>query len=148
IRPDEARFVLGTTDGEILTSANGSAPRPTGLKGTDIAVAPDGQTLAYLRDGALYLYRDGGEKPLIVSGAVAGKITMPAWSSDGQSLAFVSAEAGGDSVYRLRLDTLKPSRLLTIPDAAAPPIFSPATGRLLIAERLDAHSTAFYTIDP
>jgi WD40-like Beta Propeller Repeat len=145
MRTEDARFVLATVSGDILTNADGTGTRPTGLHGKDVAVAPDGRTLAYVRDNGLILYRSGKEQPV---GGLSGSIRMPAWSADGNVLAFVVREATADVVYRLTVDTLKASALIRVPDIAAPPLSNPATGRLLIVERLDTKVSAFYTIDP
>ncbi len=141
----DARFILSATDGTILANTDGSGVRPLGLQGDDAEVAPDGRTLAYIRADRLYIYQDGQER--LIDKAL-GTVMMPAWSADGDTLAFVVREATGDVVYRLDLDTHQPSRLLAVTAIAAPPLSNPATGRLLIAERVDSRQTAFYTIDP
>ncbi len=145
MRVDEARFVLSTVNGEILTNADGAGTRSTGLHGKEVTVAPDGRTLAYVRGDNLFVYRSGKELP--VSG-VSGAIMMPAWSADGNTLAFVVRESTADFVYRANVDTLTAEPLLHVAAIAAPPLSNPATDRLLIAERLDAKKTAFYTVDP
>ncbi len=140
----DARLVMGLTDGEIVTNLDGAGTRSTGLRGSDPVLAPDGHTLAYLRDRQLIVYRDGQERIVNTPGAAM----MPAWSADGEWLAFVSREADADVVYRVNLASLRLSRVLSVPEIAAPPLSNPATGRLLIAERVGAKKTAFYTVDP
>jgi hypothetical protein len=140
----DARLVMGMTSGEILTNLDGAGTRSTGLRGSDPVLAPDGRTLAYLRDKQLIVYHDGQEQIVNVPGAAM----MPAWSVDGQWLAFVSRETDYDVVYRVDLASLQRSRVLSVPEIAAPPLSNPATDRLLIVERVGAKKTAFYTVDP
>jgi Tol biopolymer transport system component len=92
----------------------------------------------------LIVYREGKERMISVPGAAM----MPAWSADGEWLAVVSREADTDVVYRVNVATMQPSRVLSVPEIAAPPLSNPATGRLLIAERVGLKQTAFYTVDP
>jgi hypothetical protein len=140
----EARLVFGMTSGEILTNADGEGIRTTGLYGSDPVLASDGHTLAYLRGKQLIVYRGGKEQIVNAPGAAM----MPAWSADGEWLAFVSREAAYDAVYRVDVETLHLSRVLSVPEIAAPPLSSPATGRLLIVERVGTKQTAFYSVDP
>lgn len=144
MRLRDARFVFSTTDGLIMTNADGAGVRSTALRGSDVTVAPDGQTLAYLRDNRLYVYHDGKEQMVKVYGNVA----MPAWSADGNNLAFVVREASADVITLLNLDSMQATRLMSVAEIAAPPLSNPATGRLLIVEKLAAQKVAFYTIDP
>ncbi len=140
----EARFVISTADGTILSNPDGKGAQPTGLHGLEVVAAPDKQSLAYLRNGQLFINREGREQ--IVS--ISGNVMLPAWSADGNTLAFVMRESVGDSVYQMNIDSMQPARLLTAPEIAAPPLSNPATGRLLIVERIAPQQTAFYTIDP
>src|SRR5258706_1838375 len=83
--PAEAKFVLSTLDGEILSSNGVSGLRPTGLRGQDTTVAVDNRSVAYVRDGRLYIYQDGKERAV----DTPGKVTMPAWGADTTALAYV-----------------------------------------------------------
>ena len=140
----DARLVMGMTNGEILTNADGTGTRSTGLHGSDPVLAPDGRTLAYLRDKQLIVYHDGKERIV----RVPGSAMMPTWSADGEWLAFISRETDTDVVYRVNRASLQLSRVLSVPEIAAPPLSNPATGRLLIVERVGTKKTAFYTVDP
>ncbi|MEP7285543.1 MAG: hypothetical protein ABI947_07225 [Chloroflexota bacterium] len=143
--PEGARLILSSANGDIFANeANGTAFVKSLLHGSEVTVAPDGRTLAYTRSGGLYIYRAGREETVSIS----GNIIMPAWNATGDGLAFVLREANGDSVYRVPLDSLQPVHLLTVPEIVAPPLTNPATGRLLIVEKLGAKQTIFYTIDP
>jgi Tol biopolymer transport system component len=136
-------LLVGMSSGDIVTS-RASQFAPTGLHGDDFAVAPDGETLAYVHKQQLSIYVRGREATVRIS----GQIRMPAWNADSTYLAFILHQVSGDSVYRVSRSTLEPERLLTIPEVVAPPLSGPATGRLLIVERLGEQRTAFYTIDP
>ncbi len=144
--PADVHLVVSTTDEDILGNAAGVPLRSTGLRGSDVRVAPDGKTLAYLRGNTLFIFKDGREQ--VVGMAGSGSAFMPAWSPDGAALTFVVREATGDAIYRMPLDTLKATRLLVVAELAAPPLSSPGQGRILIAESQGRQMTAFYTIAP
>lgn len=137
------RLVIGATDGGIMTD-DGSALLPMNVQGSDPSLAADGKTLAYVRDHQLYLYQNGKEQLI----KVPGNGVLPSWNADGSALWFVSRQSSGDTIYRLRLKDMQLFSLLTVPQLVAPPLSNPATGRILIVEKLDGPKTAFYTIDP
>ncbi|MCC7449721.1 MAG: PD40 domain-containing protein [Anaerolineae bacterium] len=141
---DKMRFVISEGDGTIISNPDGRGARSIGVRGQDVAAAPAGQSLAYLRNGQLFVNREGLEQVVNVS----GMIMLPTWSADGTILAFVLRESVGDSVYQVSLDSMQPVRLLSVPHITAPPLSNPATGRLLIVEQTSPQQTAFYTIDP
>ena len=61
------------------------------------AWAPDGRTLAYVRDGEIYLAdRDGDNETFLTMGQ------HPDWSPDGQLLAFNDTEDGDNDIYIIR----------------------------------------------
>jgi len=138
----EARFVISTADGTILSNPDGMGAQPTRMNGSDVVAAPNRETFAYQRNGQLFVYYGGREWNVHLNG------TMPAWSADGHTLAFIVSESLGDSLYQLNIDTMQPVRLLTVPHITAPPLSNPATGRLLIVEQTSPQQTVFYTIDP
>ena len=137
------RLVIGKTDGSLLANPGGGAFVALQSLGQDVASAPG--VLAYRRDGSLWMMREGRESSLERPGI------LPSWSADGERFAFVERTAAGDVVSMI-FDALQsdsqPAAVLTVPEIAAPPRFHPATGRLLIAERVSAAQTAFYTVDP
>src|SRR5258706_7444727 len=145
VLPEGAQLVLSNANGEIFANEP-NAPQFTSLnlRGDDLTVAPDGKTLAYTRGGKLFVYRDGKEQ----IAPVAGNPIMPAWDMTGEILAFVIHDSVGDTVYRVSTKTQEVSRLLTVSQIVAPPLTNPATGRLLIVEKVDTSKTDFYTIDP
>jgi hypothetical protein len=136
-------LVIAGADGGLRTSNGSGDFDALAWRGEDVASAPD--ALAYRRDGTLWIARQDREWSLDRPGI------LPSWSANGEELAFVERTAAGDVVYALfdaRQADSEPAALLTVPEIAAPPRFHPATGRLLIAERLSAVMTAFYTVDP
>src|SRR5260221_2114655 len=143
ILPEGAQLVVSTAGGDIFANqANGQAFKPTGFHGQDVAVSPDGITMAYIRGGTLYIQRNGQESRVPVSGTAA----MPTWNADGSELTFVLRDANADHAYRLLLDTMQTIPLLTVPHIVAPLRFNPATGRILIVERTNSNGTSFYSI--
>jgi hypothetical protein len=144
ILPEGATLMLSTTSGDLLGNEPNSVWfNNTSLHGEDINVAPDGKTLAYIRSNKLYIYQNDSEHVVPID----GEAMMPAWDVSGKRVAFVIREAVGDTVYRVALRDLQPERLLTVSEIAAPPLTNPATGRLLIVEKLGVKNTSFYTID-
>jgi len=115
-----------------------------GVYGRDVAVAPDGRTLAFVRGDQLIVLRNNEEQIVPLS----GQIMMPAWNVDGTALAFIVRGPNGDTVYRAPLSTLQPQSLLRVTEIDAPPLSNPATDRLLIMEKVGDRRTAIYTIDP
>jgi hypothetical protein len=150
-RPAAFRLPAG---GTVVYSANngssdkigiidGDGVRPMNIEGADVAAAPDGGALAYVREGRLYLYQNDKEIRIDVPGTPR----MPAWNADGTALAFVVHTDNQDTVYRLRRDRTEALPVLSVRELAAPPLSSPSSNRLLIAERIEANRTAFYTVD-
>lgn len=136
------------SDGVFLYDT-GQFPSPAGLAqisshgtGTSIAVAPfspDGKRLAYIDGGDLYV-RDvstsvPGPATLLLDEATAFDTTATSglhcyWSSDSQSLAFVS----GSSVYVLPVDKPAPSFQRRSVSGLPPRLaWSPTTNRLAIS---------------
>ncbi len=141
--PADGYVVYGTSTLEI-SAIDGDGIRPMAIKGSDVAAAPDGETLAYILAGQLYVYRNEKETRIVVNGTAK----MPAWNADGTALAFVVSADNQDTVYRLRRDRTEALPVLSVHELGAPPLSSPSSNRLLIAEVLTSRRTAFYTIDP
>src|SRR5260221_3400836 len=143
--PEGVRMIVTVDSGDIFTTrAENGTLLPTGLRGSEATVSPDGHTLAYVRNGILYVHDSNGERQTPLS----GKLTMPRWGADGKYLAVVERELRGDSIIRFSLSTWQADVLLTVSKIAAPPVANPATGRLLIVENVGMGQTAFYTIAP
>jgi hypothetical protein len=137
-------YVVYSTNMLEIGAIDGDGVRPMSIRGADVAATPDGETLAYIREGRLYLYQNETETRIDVPGTPR----MPAWNADGTALAFVVRKDNQDTVYRLRRDRTEALPVLSVKELAAPPLSSPSENRLLITEVIMSRSTRFYTIDP
>jgi len=70
-----------------VPTGGGSAQRLGNVQARAAAWSPDGQTVAYSREGELFLTRNDGRQPQKLF-SVAGYIESPRWSPDGQRLSF------------------------------------------------------------
>jgi hypothetical protein len=148
--PEGAQIVIGTAGGDLRWDDPGSnVLLTTDLQGQDIAVAPDGQTWAYVRSGELIIERQGSDGRRSET-AVPGTIhaAMPSWSADGMQLSVIAHGSDGDGVYSLALESMRLTKLITVPQIVAPARFNPATNRILIAEKTGISATDFYSIAP
>src|SRR5260221_4331769 len=98
--PEGVKMIVTLDSGDIFTtSAENGTLLPTGLRGSKVAVSPDGHTLAYVRNAELYIHDSTGERQTPISGNLA----MPEWSVDGKYLAVIERESTGDSIIRFSL---------------------------------------------
>ena len=146
--PDNARLMLSTRAGEILTfdGANFSA---TGLHGNEVSVAPDGKRFVYWRGPNLFLYHDGEEDKfnLTAQEGVLGRFT---WSADGGTLLFVVS--GLDFyVNRVRLadsvESAHPQQMASFSALDGPAIIEPKTGLVLVALNGGPNKTTLYSLN-
>ncbi len=87
-------------DDMYTSNANGSGQQRLAA-GSDPAWSPDGQTIAFVRSGAVYVMPTGGGQRRLAAGS------DPAWSPDGQTIAFVRS---GD-VHVMHADGTRQRRL-------------------------------------
>lgn len=154
--PVNERLIFITRDDSAVSNAftpdDGTFKR-TAFMGNAFIFSPDRHWLAQTSNGWIrFLHLNSADNAANVHGftiAVQGNGLMPAWNIDSSSLAFVSREQSGDVIYLVKVSSDQPQliRLMTVPRLLAPPLFHPATGRILITEGVGS-KTALYTIDP
>jgi len=96
----DGRHLLFNLHGRLFEVLPGESPQPldqAGGNAADAAVAPHGPRLAYLRDGALWVMRTDGTKPVTTEVYAPGKqdvaVESFTWSDDGRRLAIVETDA-------------------------------------------------------
>jgi dipeptidyl aminopeptidase/acylaminoacyl peptidase len=88
--PNPARFAAGVEQDVFMVPISGGDPRKI-AEGHSPAVSPDGQSVAYVLKGEIWLAKlDGGEKPQQLIHEL-GENSSLRWSPDSKSIAFVSA---------------------------------------------------------
>jgi hypothetical protein len=108
--PGSTHLLIQVSDSEsqVITGSRFDAPLAV-LHGTDAAASPDGQRVAYLRSGTLYVASiDGSGERAIATGVAppSWDVVGPAWSPDatriaissGSSLLVVNADGSGSRV--------------------------------------------------
>ncbi len=81
----------------------GSCGSPGECDYFDLAWAPDARTIAYVSSGNIFLIdADGSHRRLLST--PPGRKSSPAWSPDGNSIAFADEVDGLHSIYRVDLD--------------------------------------------
>jgi serine/threonine protein kinase/Tol biopolymer transport system component len=74
-----------------LTEQDGSETFPS--------LSPDGKYFVYVKSSDIYLQRVGGGNPINLTPNTPGDDTQPAFSPDGQTLAFRSEREGGGGIF-------------------------------------------------
>ncbi len=110
----------------------------------DAVPSPDGQRLAFTVMGELYVMAIPDGAPRRLATEVGGMLQHPAWSPDGEWVAFgVWRDGGGGQLYRVRARGGSAEQLTQAPALYLYPKFSPDGGRILAergASRLYAES--------
>lgn len=128
--PGSEHLLIQLDASHTLVTTDSPQDRPLAeLPGSDAAASPDGQHVAYLRDGSLYVASIDGSGERAVATAVAPSTSDtegPAWSPDGRRIAVAS----GSSLLLVQADG-SGARVVA---AGANPTWSP-DGSLLAYER-------------
>jgi len=126
VHPDGKRIVFGrqnqaTSFSVLISNLDGTGMReldtivsPTYIASPDPVVSPDGRTVVYLnaRTKSLWVVDLGSfEQRELVPRAVAEDSSRPAFSPDGQKVAFISKANSNAELWTIDLDGKNPKRL-------------------------------------
>jgi dipeptidyl aminopeptidase/acylaminoacyl peptidase len=125
--------------GDIYVVAlDGSAPQrltATGVRENGPAFSPDGRTIAYTREGELWLMDANGANQRPLTGQYSAR---PTWSPDGGTIVFSGSRAGGagTGLYAIAVDGTGLRRLTSVEDSrpATMPAYSP-DGSTIVFQR-------------
>lgn len=134
-------FVRG--EGIYVMRADGSGVRPLWRGGMlsafarDLAWSPDGQRLAFVADGRIWVMGADGSRPVRVTGRVPPKLGgpgSPSWSPDGRRIAYsYSAKPDVDrDVWVMNADGTNKRRLARTADCAEVDVDWSPRGGLLV----------------
>jgi WD40 repeat protein len=110
-------------NGESITSYTvpGCAGDADSVMGTNLRVSPDGRSVAYLAKGALWIAPIDGCGIQITTGVAS----RPAWSPDGDRLAFQGMSAGSSGIWVVNTNGTGLHQLTSGTEADASPTWSP-----------------------
>ncbi len=98
---EDRQFAPGTL--KVIPLLAGESRRLGNLRGDSASWSPDGRTLAYTTDGAVYLCDpDGSNSRRIVT--MSGLLIGVHWSPNGNKLCFTRSEPSGDSLWEVDRD--------------------------------------------
>jgi Tol biopolymer transport system component len=158
----DGRTIAFFSDSKIyLMNADGSEHRPLTrpIGGRSLAWSPDGRKLAFLSAGgcgqgcfSLYVVNSDGSRLRNLTGKLAagagpgrGPASDPAWSPDGQKIAFVRLNAGlGEPIYVVKADGSGLRNQTPKPVAAnAAPAWSPDGRKIAFVSDRDGNSEIY-----
>lgn len=95
----------------VVPTGGGSGRRLGDVSGVNAVWSPDGQSIAYGREGSLFVAREDGQQPRKLFSA-AGFIEYPRWSPDGRRLSFTLSDTTSTrSLWEIAADGSGPHRL-------------------------------------
>ena len=101
----------------------------------DVALSPDGSTLAFTALGSLYVMDADGGVPRRIGAEVDGGLFHPAWSPDGATIAAVSwREPDGGHLWAIPPDGGDAERLSQAPHYMQTPAWSPGGDRIVVLQ--------------
>ena len=105
----------------------------------DAVPSPDGKRLAFVSTDKLYVMDYPGGTPRRLTTDLPGNEAQPAWSPDGQSIAFVAWTREGGQLYKVPAAGGKPTQLTTGNALYLQPSWSP-DGKRVVALRSPAQT--------
>ncbi len=104
------------------------------------APSPDGSSIAFAALGDLWLRTGGGRVERLTDGP--GDAGDPAWSPEGNEIAFVSDRHGDYQLYVLNLETGTRLQLTEVPGHVASPLWHPSGDSIVYVYRSSLHVVA------
>lgn len=122
-------------------SLTGAAAAETPLWLRDVAISPDGQTIAFTYKGDIYTVPvSGGEARQITTGDSYD--ASPVWSRDGNRIVFRSDRHGSDDLFIVSRRGGTPTRLTTSSSAERPLAFANDSTLIFAADIMPGRTTA------
>ncbi len=121
----------------LLIAAALSAPGESPLWMRDIAIAPDGKTIAFAYKGDIYTVPATGGRAVRLTSTPSYEAS-PVWSPDSRSIAFASDREGSMDVYVVAATGGCPVRLTSHSAAETPEAFTPDGSAVLYSAAIQA----------
>jgi hypothetical protein len=144
-RPAVGQIVVSVGEPKRVGFLDANGAHDANFAGDNVALSPDGQTLAFTRDDKLYVRHTEDKQETLI----AEQARMPAWNGDGTAVAYiVNGTDGTQAIYQIELGKPQAVRLWVSQNPlVAPPHAVPGRRKLLVVELIEQNKTEFYTID-